>query len=199
MRALPRKITHFHIWHLHSIFIQSTIEPGGPVQFGWEKRAESAKRTWTIDSLAHQPVKLLPAACFIFNFFSRSFRGELFFSLFSLFRRASEFGIRTKWHVYESHIHIMWIIELWWIGNPSSFYLMQLWSERKKKEKWEKQETPTAWKESNCLSDWASERTNERKRVFSHSILLFFFFFFFIIASNRMYNEKSRRLFSFCV
>lgn len=175
MRALPRKVTHFHIWHLHSIFIQSTIEPGGPVQFGWIRYAYLNHRFFRTPASQVAASSVFYLQCCIF--FS-SVPMRISFSLFSFSRRASEFGIRTKWYVYESHIHIMWIIELWWIGNPSSFYLMQLWSERKKKQK-------KMWKARNThrmkrtqLSDWLSERTNESEFFSLHtsSLLLHYRF-----------------------
>lgn len=43
--SMPRDVTHFRIWHLHSIFIQSTIDPGGLVQFEWEANRKK-KKIW---------------------------------------------------------------------------------------------------------------------------------------------------------
>lgn len=87
--------------------------------------------------------------------------------------------------VYESHIHIMWIIELWRIGNPSSFRLMQSWSKR---EKCAKQEIPwlTGWMRSESGSSVCA-------RVFFSCLLVYFF----ITASNeRVEWKKGWRLFS---
>lgn len=163
---MPNEVTHFPIWRLHSIFVQSTIEPGGLVQFEGIKKKNKKKillhalEPWIRGYRRHV------AGSTVFHLFVFFCFGSIrsSFAVFFFARRTSAYAMRTRRYVHESHIHIMWIIELWWIGNPSSFYLMQLWSERKKCEKLETRSAPNERKQH---SGWLSERDREARAITS--------------------------------